>query len=145
MNFLNLQRTAAKFPACASTAWPFCLFVKIDADVIFAAAVFKAAGDTLSRPLPHVYQADQQGNAVPFVPPEEIRQDAVNSMGTAGMHSAVRVQDLASISQKHVRPLCLVSLPNVTQHSQVSQQNAADVAGMMQRLPWLSRERWTQS
>lgn len=67
-----------------------------------AAAVFKAAGDTLSRPLPHIYQADAQGNAIPIVPPDEMRQDAVNTMGAAGMHSAVRVQDLASISQKHV-------------------------------------------
>ena len=64
--------------------------------------MFKAAGDTLSRPLPHIYQADAQGNAIPIVPPDEMRQDAVNTMGTAGMHSAVRVQDLAGISHKHV-------------------------------------------
>ena len=61
------------------------------------AAVFKTAGDTLSRPLPHVYQADQQGSAIPIVPPDELRQDVASSMGTA-----VRVQNFSSISQKHV-------------------------------------------
>ena len=59
--------------------------------------MFKTAGDTLSKPLPHLYQADQQGSAVPIVPPDELRQDVASSMGTA-----VRVQDLSSISQKHV-------------------------------------------
>ncbi len=54
------------------------------------------------RPLPHVYQADPQGTAQPLVPQEELRQEAATSMGTAGLHSSVRVQELASISQKHV-------------------------------------------
>ena len=70
-----------------------------------AAAVFKVAGDTLTRPLPHVYQADAQGTAQPVVPQEELRQEAAATMGTAGVRSAVRVQDLASISQKHVRDI----------------------------------------
>lgn len=70
--------------------------------LIVLAAVFKATADTLGRPLPHVYQADPEGNAQPIVPSEELRQEAATTMGTAGMQSSVRVQDLASISQKHV-------------------------------------------
>lgn len=66
------------------------------------AAVFKATADTLARPLPHVYQADPQGTAQPIVPSEELRQEAATTMGTAGMQNSVRVQDLTSISQKHV-------------------------------------------
>lgn len=75
-------------------------------------AVFKTAGDTLSRPLPHVYQADQQGSAVPIVPPDEMRQEVASTMGTA-----VRVHDLSSISQKHVSHgvvECHVALPLTT-------------------------------
>ena len=77
-----------------------------------ATAVFKTAGDTLSRPLPHVYQADQQGSAVPIVPPDEMRQEVATSMGTA-----VRVHDLSSISQKHVSHgavKCHVDIPLTT-------------------------------
>lgn len=44
-----------------------------------------------------MYQADQQGSAVPIIPPDELRQDVASSMGTA-----VRVQDLSGISQKQV-------------------------------------------
>lgn len=51
----------------------------------------------LSTPLPHVYQVDPQGSTAPIVPPDELRQEAAASLGTA-----VRVQNLASISQKHV-------------------------------------------
>lgn len=72
---------------------------------IFAvAAVFKATGDALARPLPHVYQTDAQGTTTPIVPLEQSRQEAQATMGTAGQYSAVRVQDLSSISQKHVGP-----------------------------------------
>ena len=73
-----------------------------------AAAVFKVTGDTLTRPLPHVYQADAQGTAQPVVPQEELRQEAAATMGTAGVRSTVRVQDLASISQKHVRNISFI-------------------------------------
>ncbi|KAL3155067.1 hypothetical protein ABBQ38_011132 [Trebouxia sp. C0009 RCD-2024] len=65
-----------------------------------SAAVFKTAGDMLSTPLPHVYQVDPQGSTAPIVPPDELRQEAAASLGTA-----VRVQNLASISQKHTSEL----------------------------------------
>ncbi|DBB01296.1 TPA: hypothetical protein ACH3X3_011693 [Trebouxia sp. C0006] len=68
-------------------------------------AVFKATGDALSRPLPHVYQEDAQGIAQPVVPQDELRQQAATTMGTAGPQSSVRVQDLATISQKHTNDL----------------------------------------
>ena len=67
-------------------------------EAIAATAVFKAAGDILSTPLPHVYQVDPQGSTVPIVPPDELRQDT-------GRGTAVHVQSLASISQKHVSQL----------------------------------------
>ena len=44
-----------------------------------------------------MYQADQQGSAVPIVPPDELRQDVASSMG-----GGILVQQLSSISQKHV-------------------------------------------
>lgn len=72
---------------------------------VASVAVFKVTGDTLGRPLPHVYQADAQGTAQPIVPQEELRQEAAATMGTAGVRSSVRVQDLLSISQKHTADL----------------------------------------
>lgn len=72
---------------------------------VASTAVFKVAGDTLSRPLPHIYQTDAQGVAAPYVPQEELRQEAAASMGTAGVQSPVNIQALGSISQKHVSEL----------------------------------------
>lgn len=72
---------------------------------IASVAVFKATGDALSSPLPHVYQTDAQGTTTPVVPLEQSRMEAQASMGTSGMHSAVRVQDLTGISQKHTNDL----------------------------------------
>ena len=81
-------------PRCLNVRETYC---PVELIPFLDTAVFKTAGDTLSRPLPHLYQADQQGSAVPIVPPDEMRQDVGSSMGTA-----VCVQDLSSISQKHV-------------------------------------------
>ena len=57
-----------------------------------------------------MYQEDAQGNAQPLVPQDELRLQAATTMGTAGPQSSVRVQDLATISQKHVCCLSMLLL-----------------------------------
>ncbi len=77
-----------------------------------------------------MYQEDAQGNAQPLVPQDELQQQAATTMGTAGPQSSVRVQDLATISQKHVCCLSmLLLLVLVKFHGVDSLQTMISVAG----------------
>ena len=61
--------------------------------------------DTLSRPMPHVYQIDTETDqAKPIVVPEAIQQDAVAAVGSnIGSLHDVRVKELRIIAQQQVR------------------------------------------
>lgn len=70
--------------------------------------VFTATKAALTSPLPHVYQADTQGNSVPVIPPDELRQEAAVNMqsGNAGQAGSVKVAELDQISRYHVSITC---------------------------------------
>ncbi len=60
--------------------------------------------DTLSRPMPHVYQIDTETNqAKPIVVPDAIRQKAAaDGSGTGSFHD-VHVKELRIIAQQQVQ------------------------------------------
>ena len=71
---------------------------------VFNAAMLLTTEDTLSRPMPHVYQIDSKSNqAKPVVVPEAI-QESVAAVGTGiGFLHDVRVKELRIIAQQQVR------------------------------------------
>ena len=71
---------------------------------VFTAAMLLTTEDTLSRPMPHVYQIDSETNqAKPVVAPEAI-QESVAAVGTGiGSLHDVRVKELRVIAQQQVR------------------------------------------
>ena len=66
--------------------------------------MFSASKAALTSPLPHVYQADAQGNSVPVLPHDELRQEAATNLQTgATIHAgSVKVAELDQISNYHV-------------------------------------------
>ena len=70
-----------------------------------SAAMLLTTEDTLSRPMPHIYQIDTEtGQAKPIVVPEASQQDAVAAVGSnIGSLHDVRVKELRIIAQQQVR------------------------------------------
>lgn len=88
---------------CVSSDWQFIpRYVSADGYVCLLQLSSGPQEMRCQGPYPHVYQEDAQGGTQPVVPQDELRQQAATTMGTAGPQSSVRVQDLATISQKHV-------------------------------------------
>ena len=73
------------------------------------AALLLTTEDTLSRPLPHVYQIEAESHqAIPIVVPENVQQEANAAVGSGiGSMSDVNVKDLRVIANQQVKPKCL--------------------------------------
>ena len=67
------------------------------------AAMLLCTEDTLSRPLPHVYQIDDSNQLAPVVIPEAAQQAAATAAGNdIGSLHDVRVKELRIIAQQQV-------------------------------------------
>lgn len=68
-------------------------------------ALLLTTEDTLSRPLPHVYQIEAESHqAIPIVVPEGVQQETNAAVGSGiGSISDVNVKDLRVIANQQVR------------------------------------------
>lgn len=69
------------------------------------AALLLTTEDTLSRPLPHVYQIEAESHqAIPIVVPENVQQKTNAAVGSSiGSMSDVNVKDLRVIANQQVK------------------------------------------
>lgn len=69
------------------------------------AALLLTTEDTLSRPLPHVYQIEAESHqAIPVVVPENVQQETNAAVGSSiGSMSDVNVKDLRVIANQQVK------------------------------------------
>lgn len=79
--------------------------VTCDHNCIVDAALLLTTEDTLSRPMPHVYQVDAESHqATPIVVPEAVQQETNAAVGSGiGSMSDVNVKDLRIIANQQVR------------------------------------------
>ena len=96
------------------------------------AAMLLCTEDTLSRPMPHVYQVDPESNqATPIVVPEAIQQENTAAVGNGiGSLHDVRVKELRIIAQQQVLQQCCVAdgscfwpcsmMPHTQQYSRIT-------------------------
>ena len=86
--------------------WPGVLNTTVcDDSYIVDAALLLTTEDTLSRPMPHVYQIDAESHqATPIVVPEAVQQQTNAAVGSGiGSMSDVNVKDLRIIANQQVQ------------------------------------------